>query len=229
MALVTDIKVVRRGSKRRVIELDHSEWRETSSEVLASLGVSAGHITLEEELTEAIDAAELRCARERTLRLLAYRERSAAELRSRLLEDGYSEPTADSVVGDMLRTGLVDDERFAGMMARLLTQIRGMGRSRAMRELVSKGVDPELARAALEETLPAEAELEAAAKLAHALAARPTATVDRIAARLARKGYSPAIALRAAKEAFSSLERDTPDHDGEFDDGDTADLPEEGV
>ena len=229
MALVTDIKSLRRGSKRRVIELDHSEWRETSSEVLASLGVSAGYIAPEAELAEALDAAEPKHAREQALRLLAYRERSAAEVRSRLLEDGYPEVVASDVVVALQRTGLVDDERFARMMARVLTQIRGMGRARALRELASKGVDTELARASLYEALPPDAELEAAATLAHALAARPAATVDRIAARLARKGYSPAIALRAARAAFATLERDAADDAGEWDADGAADLPEDGA
>lgn len=229
MALVTDIKSPRRGSKRRAIELDHSEWRETSSEVLASLGVRAGHIAPEAELAEALDEAEPKYARERALRLLTYRERSAAEMRARLLEDGYPEAVASDVVDALQRTGLLDDERFARMMARVLTQVRGMGRARALRELISKGVDAGLARACLDEALPPDAELEAAAKLAHALAARPAATVDRIAARLARKGYSASIALRAAREAFATLERGAPGPDGEWDADGHADLPEEGA
>lgn len=220
MALVTDIKTPRRGTKRRLIELDHAEWREASSEVLASLGVRTGHIAPEGELAEALDTAEPTYARERALRLLTYRERSAAEVRTRLLDDGYPESVADSVVEALQRTGLVDDERFARMMARVLTQIRGMGRARALRELTSKGVDAELARASLDEALPPEAEIEAAATLAHALASRPTATVDRIAARLARKGYSPAIALRAARDALATIAWDADE---------PADLPEEGV
>jgi regulatory protein len=229
MALVTDISMPRRGSKRRVIELDHTEWRETSSEVLASLGVRAGHLAVEADLAEALDAAEPKQARERALRLLTYRERSAAEVRARLLEDGYPEAVGSGVVDALRRTGLVDDERFARMMARVLTQVRGMGRARALRELASKGVGAELAFASLDEALPPEAELEAAATLAHALAARPATTVDRIAARLVRKGYAPAIALRAAREAFATLERDASDDAGEWDGDGAADLPEEGV
>ena len=90
-------------------------------------------------------------------------------------------------------------------------------------------MDTELSRASLDEALPPDAELEAAATLAHALAARPAATVDRIAARLARKGYSPAIALRAARAAFATLERDAADDAGEWDADGAADLPEDGA
>lgn len=206
MALVTDVKTPRRGTKRRILEVDHSEWRETSAEVLAPLGVRPGHIGPLAELEAAIDAAEPVRARERALRLLAFRERSAAELAGRLEEDGYPAQVVRATVDSLVRSGLVDDARFAAVTARGLTRVRGMGRSRALRDLAVKGVDPEIAREAVDEALPPDDEAEAAADLAHALARRPGATVDKVAARLARKGYAPALALRSARQALETLD-----------------------
>jgi regulatory protein len=208
MALVTDVIAPRRGSKRRVVELDHAPWRDTSAEVLAALGIRAGHIAPEDEIGAALDAEEPVRARERAIRLLAYRERSVTELRSRLVDDGYPEEVAARTVGDLERIGLVDDERFAGSLARVLTGVRGMGRSRALRELAAKGVDPEMAREALDENLTPEDEHDHALELARAVASRPGASFDRVAARLARKGYSVSVSLRATREAFDEITRD---------------------
>jgi len=224
LALVTDVIAPVRGCHRRIVVLDHAEWRTTSGQVLAALGVRTSTIAPEDELAARIAAEEPVRARERALRLLAYRERSVAELRERLREDGYPDGVTGAVIADLERAGLVDDERFAGAMARLLTEVRGMGRSRALRELAAKGVDPDLALAALDESLPPDAERESALRLAHALAARPGATVDRVAARLARKGYAAPVALGAAREALANSPESQPDVEDGFDIDDGADL-----
>lgn len=207
MALVTDVKTPLRGSKRRMLEVDHSDWRETSSEVLAALGIRAGTIMPLEELEAAIDGAEPARARERALRLLSYRERAAEEVRARLAEDGYPAEVAAATVAALVETGLVDDARFAAVTARSLTRVRGMGRSRATRDLVARGVDPEMAHAAVDEALPPDEEVHAASGLAHAMAQRPGATVEKVAARLARKGYAAGLSLRCAREAITAAGR----------------------
>lgn len=215
MALVTDVKTPLRGSKRRMLEVDHSDWRETSSEVLAALGIRAGTIMPLEELEAAIAGAEPARARERALRLLSYRERGAQEVRARLAEDGYPAAVVGETVAALVETGLVDDERFAAMTARALTRVRGMGRSRATRDLIARGVDPDVANAAVDEALPPDEEARAAAGLAHAMAHRPDATVEKVAARLVRKGYATGLSLRCAREAIEA----TGGTDGEAPDG----------
>jgi regulatory protein len=228
MALVTDVSAPRRGSRLRVVSVDHSEWRTTSSDVLKAVGVRTGHVAPEDELSAAIAHEEPARARERAMRLLTYRERSSAEVAGRLTDDGYPLAVVDAVVADLQRAGLLDDARFVQVMARVLTQVRGMGRSRALRELASKGIDVEMARDALEEALPPEAEREAAHELAAALASRPRATVDRVAARLLRKGYAPSIALECAKRAVSDHAAEHAGGDIDADAYSTFDLHESG-
>jgi SOS response regulatory protein OraA/RecX len=92
--------------------------------------------------------------------------------------------------------------------------VRGNGRSRILRELDAHGVDPGLALEAVSDALPAQDEEESAMRLARALAARSNPDVGRIASRLARKGFAPALALRSARTAV-----------GERADDDTSDLP----
>ncbi|MRR13280.1 hypothetical protein EG835_12685, partial [bacterium] len=89
-----------------------------------------------DELLTTVEAVSGRLARERCLRLLSVRERTEAELLRRLHDDGYGEEVARETVSDLVRTGLVDDRRFAESMARSLIDFRRFGRARAYRELL---------------------------------------------------------------------------------------------
>jgi regulatory protein len=157
-----------------------------------------------EELEERIGAAEPGLARERAVRLITAKERSRAGLVDRLVQDGFSRPVADSTADDLVRIGLVDDERFADALARTLSRARGAGRARIARELQDAGVAEDIASEALEVALDPEQEREAASRLAQSAAARPGATIDRVAARLVRRGYRSAVALAAAREALEA-------------------------
>jgi regulatory protein len=212
VALLTDIASPRRGSRARLLHLDGEPWRTTSTEVVRELDLRAGLVTDPVDLERLIDASEPARARERALRLLAYRDRSAHELRTHLMQDGYPQTVADTVVTDLARVGLLDDVRFAAGMTRVLVEVRGYGRTRVARELEVRGVDPAIAAVALDEALPEEDEAASAMRLARAFASRSGADVGRIASRLVRKGFRPALALRVAREAFDAPgDDDTPD------------------
>jgi regulatory protein len=210
VALLDDIRSPRRGSRARVLHIDGEPWRTTSLEVVRDLDLRAGLVIETAELGSLIDAAEPVRARERALRLLAYRDRASEELRARLVQDGYAPDVAEAVVADLLRVGLLDDTRFADSMVRVLATVRGYGRTRVRRELPARGVDPSISTAALAEHLSDDDEAASALRLARAFAARPGADVGRLAARLVRKGFRPALALSVAREALASLEYDDP-------------------
>jgi regulatory protein len=217
--VLTDIRTPRRGSKLRQLMLDGEPWREACSEAIARIDLTVGADVEPAELEQALAEIEPTCARERAIRLLTFKERSTAGLTDRLTDDGYPPEVARNVVADLARIGLVDDERFAHMLARTVTKVRGLGRSRALRELLAAGIEPELAQTAVDEALPPDEEAETARRLAEAAARRPGATVDRVAGRLLRRGYRPAVALSAARAAVECAGRDC--------DGDDAGPPEE--
>ncbi len=209
MALLTEIRILRRGSHRRTLVLDGEPWRDAPSDVVSEAHLNVGDEVDPRELRERLAGIEPGCARDRAVRLLTYRDRSVAELRERLAEDGFLPETVSGVVDRLTDVGLVDDERFARSFARSLTQIRHLGRSRAARELAARGIDPELAGEALDEALSVEAEEAAAGEFSRSLARRPGATRDKIAARLARRGYSPRVALSAARQAMEASESES--------------------
>jgi regulatory protein len=208
VALLDDIRSPRRGSRARVLHLDGEPWRTTSLEVVRDLDLRVGLVIDKADFERDIDAAEPVRARERALRMLAYRDRAAEELRARLVQDGYAPAVAADVVADLLRVGLLDDTRFAASTVRALATVRGYGRTRVLRELQARGVDPSTAAAALAEAVSDDDEAASALRLARTFAGRAGTDVGRLAARLARKGFRPALALRAAREALESVDSD---------------------
>lgn len=188
----------RRGVKRREIEVDGVSWRFVPGPVVNALGLSVGARIDIDELAAQIAEVEPQAARERALRLLAYRERTEAEMRGRLADDGYSAPTIDTTLERLLDTGLLDDRRYAEQTARVLVEGRGYGRSRALRSLRRSGLDEELVTEFVDTYAPAEAERDRALVAARR-AARPGDTVDRLGARLVRRGFAVADALSAAR------------------------------
>jgi SOS response regulatory protein OraA/RecX len=181
VSTLTEIAVPRRGSRRRTLVLDGEPWRDAPSDVVSEAHLKPGDEFDAVELSGRLAEIEPLCARDRAVRLLTYRDRSTGELADRLAEDGYLPETVTAVIERLTSVGLLDDERFARSFARSLTLVRHLGRSRASRELAARGIDP-------------------------LLAARPGATRDKVAARLARRGYSPRVALSAARDATSEID-----------------------
>ena len=161
---------------------------------------------------------QLAAAREAALRLLAVRERSAVELRSRLRHKGFDPDVIVSVLDRLQETDLQDDARFGAQFVEAATR-RGMAGRRIQMELRARGLSKEeAARAATEDP---EAELARARDLAERKAARmgdlPLETrVRRLISLLARKGFDPDTCRIVAKEAAGSpsldplVERDLP-------------------
>lgn len=219
MPTLTAIESPRRGSKRRRLLIDDELWRETSSEVVARLELAEGDCVELTRLDDALAETEPACAKERAIRLLTYRERSSADLVKRLLDDGYPESVAQGVVGSLADLGLVDDARFAASLAHSRSS-RGIGRTRALRDLAAAGIDEETALAAVDEALPPEDEAASARVLAGKAAARRGATVDKVASALLRRGYRAGLAFATAREAMGELGRR---HDADA----VADIPDE--
>jgi regulatory protein len=108
------------------------------------------------------------------LRLLAVRDRSEAELRSRLARRGFAAEAVEAALERCRQLGYLDDVRFARERARaLLAAGRAVG-PRLLADLHAHGIEESEARAALAE---AEAEIDPGRLLAE-LAARRFADFD---------------------------------------------------
>jgi regulatory protein len=202
---ITDIRRSGPQSRRRTVVVDGDPWRDVPAAVVSALSLAIADEVETDVLAARIDEAERPLARERALRLLTARERSQAQLLARLIEGGFSPGAAHSTVADLARVGLVDDIRFAHALARTLANARGVGRAGIARDLRAAGIGEDLAAAALDDALGDEDETAAARRIAALAAAKAGATVDRVAARLVRRGYRPPLALTVAREAMRAV------------------------
>lgn len=212
LATITGIETPRIGSRVRVIFLDDEDWHTTAAPVIRELGIAEGDIVDTDDLARSIEAVERVAARERALATLGYRERSVAELRTKVLEDGYPTGIVDDVVASLESAGIVDDARFTEMFVRSMAVGKRLGRHRIERELELKGIAPEVAAVALNEYLNLDDApgrvLDAARRLA-----RAGDRVDLLAARLVRKGYAPGEAFGAARQALTAMQADEDESD----------------
>jgi regulatory protein len=90
---------------------------------------------------------------------------------------------AEQVLDRLTAVGLIDDEAYAAAFVATKHRDRGLGRSALRTELQRKGVDAQTAAAAV--------------------AAGPDAARRRLVGLLARRGYSPSLAMAVVDEALT--------------------------
>ena len=88
-------------------------------------------------------------AREAALRLLARREHSSVELKTKLVGKGWPEAQVDQIIPALAEAGLQSDRRFAESFARQRAN-RCYGPRRIVAELAQRGIDSGSASEAIE-------------------------------------------------------------------------------
>jgi regulatory protein len=151
------------------------------------------------------------------LRQLTGSAKSRLQLSRKLAERNIPEDVAEAVLDRFQEVRLIDDAEFADMWVRSRSQSRKLAKGSLRRELAEKGIDPELAAAALEQL--SDADEEASARQLVERKLRPGTdlsdptdrdkTARRLASMLARKGYQPSQAFRIVGEVLDS-HRSTP-------------------
>jgi regulatory protein len=81
---------------------------------------------------------------------LASRAQSTSELRTRLRKKAANPADVDEILAYLKESGYVDDQRFAGAFAEWRKENQGFGKSRVVRDLMSRSVAPAVAQAAAE-------------------------------------------------------------------------------
>lgn len=87
--------------------------------------------------------------REYAVKLLAAKDRTEKELRSRLAEKGYPEEEADAAVAAMTEYGYINDRAYAEKYLRDGMNLKGLGERRLKTELLRRGVDKDTVEEAL--------------------------------------------------------------------------------
>lgn len=160
-----------------------------------------------EEYDNWLMVRQYRFALDRAVGYLAARARSKREIEQKLLLAGYRPCTVEMVIYKLQRENLLDDSDFARQWVES-RQHHKLGRSRIAQELRRKGVSQEDAEDAMS-IIEDEDQLSGAVALATKAAARIKPDEDirkatnRIAAMLARRGYSWDITKVAIRQAVS--------------------------
>ena len=138
------------------------------------------------------------------LKMLARRERSEAQLRTRLARKEFEPEEIDSAIARLRGEKALDDRRTALACARDAVTLKRQGRARVLRTVESLGVDRAVARAAVAEVF---AELDEHALLEEALDRRlrrgqslaDAADVRRVHRYLLGQGFDPGRVLSAIR------------------------------
>ena len=188
----------------RVCFEDGTEIKTTLAAV-TDLRLCSGRELDEEELEELKLSSRRSLAREKALEYLSQRQMSRRELKTKLLQKGMDEDTADYCVQWLSERQLIDEESYSAAIVRHYSA-KGYGAGRVRQELQRRGIDRELWEQALEQ-LP-----EDSGKLDGFIAARLTdpedrAQVRKISAALVRRGYSWEE-IRSALRRFQAEDTD---------------------
>ncbi len=141
-------------------------------------------------------------------RMLGYREHSVGEVRFKLKQKEIGPDAVESVVSKYVRNGLLDDRRFAEMLARRTLEKKPSGRTFIIAELQKRRVDRSLAERVVDDLLEDRDEtslaVEALERKWHLYAQIDIESARKKAYNyLSRRG----IGYGAAKAAFETLHR----------------------
>ena len=148
------------------------------------------------------------------LRHLDRRAYGTAELTAVLVRKGANPDVVDQVLARLAGVGLLDDQAYADGLVEVKHGARHMSRRAVTFDLTRRGLSSEVVAAATA-NLDEESELagarEVAARQARRLAGLDDATAwRRLAAALARKGYSPAIVGSVTREIINNRDQRVP-------------------
>jgi regulatory protein len=148
-------------------------------------------------------------ARAVCLRALTGAPKTRQQLADLLLRRGVPDDAATAVLDRFTEVGLIDDAAFARAWVSSRQSGRGLARRALRAELQAKGVDREVAAAALEELDPQD-EWDAARRLVErrmpSMGRLDRQTAERrLMGMLARKGYGGGLAAYVVREALDAL------------------------
>ncbi len=180
------------------IELDDGQCADIDKTIWEHSGLQVGSALSDEEWIALGERSAVHRAREKALYYLSLRDYGAGELVQKLRQVGIAKELAAQTVARLQESGLIDDERYAAMLARDMSARKLYPPRRIAMALKEKGFDADTVAAALEQ-LDVQEEQQALELLRKKGYNGTDDAVKRQKAlgTLARFGFSYAIAKRA--------------------------------
>jgi len=135
---ITAIKVQKKNKRRVGVYLDGEYAFGLGSLLAAHLG--RGDTLSDEQIEELLTRDSMETAYDRTLKYLAYRPRSSAEVERYLSQKGVGAEIRGRVLDRLRGAGLVDDGSFAQFWVENRESFRPQGRRLLRQELRHKGI-----------------------------------------------------------------------------------------
>jgi regulatory protein len=127
------------------------------------------------------------------------RERTVAEVRRKLAGAGIEPAAIEDTLDELLALGVLDDARYARLFTQDKRELEGWGSDRIARTLLERGIDRDVARAAVKDGAGPSELQRALALLEQRFPGPPVDNRERERALgvLLRKGYESEVALDA--------------------------------
>ncbi|MCK5653670.1 MAG: RecX family transcriptional regulator [Dehalococcoidia bacterium] len=205
MKTITDIETQKRGRERVSIFLDGRFAFSVGRGVVEEHGLHPGQV-LSDSRVEELAVADLfgKCLNA-ALRLLSYRPRSEAEIRTRLSRR-FNGETIEGVILQLRERQMIDDVAFAAFWREARDFFSPRGRRLLKVELRNKGIDRELIDKVLNGIDDEESAYRAAQKRGRTLAKEDYETFRRkLGAFLRRRGFSYEVANRTTERLWQEL------------------------
>ncbi len=150
-------------------------------------------------------------AYEGALRLIAHRDRTVHEVRTRLAEKGHAAGAVEAAVARLKRIGYLDDAAYCERYITEILTSRPAGRRVITARLRLRGAHPEVIRAALGRAYPEGADEEMAYRVAAKRARRyrgeePAACRRKLAGFLSRRGFDYDDVQKALRRVLGEIE-----------------------
>ena len=190
MKTITDIKPQRRGRDRANIFLDGAFAFSVSKAVVKSSCIEPGQVLTDSQIAELTAGDSVEKCLQTALRLLNYRLRSEAEIRTRLCRR-FDREVVDSVISQLTDKQMIDDLAFATFWKQNRESCNPRGQRLLRLELSKKGVSQEVIAEVLEGIDEEESAYRAAKKKERSLQREDYDSFrSKLGSSLRRRGFS---------------------------------------
>jgi regulatory protein len=206
---ITALKAQKRNPNRVSVYLDGDFAFGLARIVAAWLHV--GQALNSDQIKKLQDQDTEEVAYQKALRHLSYRPRSEAEVRQKLVSNGYSEAVIDSVTTRLRDHLLIHDPQFAQMWIENRSTFRPRSHKFLKLELKQKGIHDDTIEAALADAVSDE-ELahQAAVRKAHKYAGLEWQEFrEKLSGYLTRRGFSYGIIVPIVRQVWSELKEES--------------------
>jgi len=148
MPLITALEPTSGRLGGALLEVDDVQLCRVTDELCLRYGLTVGGRLSREQVDDLVQEAGATEALDRTLHYLSYRPRTNREVRTYLRRHGL-EAFAEPAISRCEELGYLDDEAYAVSFVRDRIRLRPRGMPRLVSELLSRGVDREIAERAI--------------------------------------------------------------------------------